>query len=261
MADADGQLIQRTLWGLAAHELDAAPTASAPRLYVETLNEMIDSEASRVSALNNRVPTAVLILEIAGAALALGSLATYLAVLGSSHGAPSLLAAGLVTLLLLVTFDLDRPTRGFIRVPATPLTRPFATPWSCRRRHPLRASPRVRRASSRAGPRPPRSCSAGEREEQRDRRQHEHDRDAEDDQDRGQGRARRGAVRDLQLLGKQVRVLGHAPAPDHGHDRADGEWASAPAGAAAEQDDHRPSPQSADRITSGRPSCVRPSYT
>ena len=33
-----------------------------------------------------------------------------------------LLAAGLVTLLLLVTFDLDRPTRGFIRVPATPLT-------------------------------------------------------------------------------------------------------------------------------------------
>ena len=28
----------------------------------------------------------------------------------------------LVTLLLLVTFDLDRPTRGVIRVPATPLT-------------------------------------------------------------------------------------------------------------------------------------------
>jgi hypothetical protein len=25
-------------------------------------------------------------------------------------------------LLLLVTFDLDRPTRGLIRVPATPLT-------------------------------------------------------------------------------------------------------------------------------------------
>jgi hypothetical protein len=32
------------------------------------------------------------------------------------------LAATLVTLLLLVTFDLDRPTRGFIRVPSTPLT-------------------------------------------------------------------------------------------------------------------------------------------
>jgi hypothetical protein len=30
-------------------------------------------------------------------------------------------AAALVTLLLLVTFDLDRPTRGVIKVPATPL--------------------------------------------------------------------------------------------------------------------------------------------
>jgi hypothetical protein len=32
------------------------------------------------------------------------------------------LAAVLVTMLLLVTFDLDRPTRGLITVPATPLT-------------------------------------------------------------------------------------------------------------------------------------------
>jgi hypothetical protein len=30
-------------------------------------------------------------------------------------------AAALVTLLLLVTFDLDRPTRGLITVPSTPL--------------------------------------------------------------------------------------------------------------------------------------------
>jgi hypothetical protein len=33
-----------------------------------------------------------------------------------------LLAAALITLLLLVTFDLDRPTRGLIRVPDAPLT-------------------------------------------------------------------------------------------------------------------------------------------
>jgi len=30
-------------------------------------------------------------------------------------------AALLVTVLLVVSFDLDRPTRGFIRVPPTPL--------------------------------------------------------------------------------------------------------------------------------------------
>jgi hypothetical protein len=32
-----------------------------------------------------------------------------------------LAAAALVTLLLLVTFDLDRPTRGLIKVPSAPL--------------------------------------------------------------------------------------------------------------------------------------------
>jgi len=32
-----------------------------------------------------------------------------------------LAAAALVTMLLLITFDLDRPTRGLIKVPAAPL--------------------------------------------------------------------------------------------------------------------------------------------
>ena len=35
---------------------------------------------------------------------------------------PVLAAAALVSLLLLVTFDLDRPTRGLITIPDTPLT-------------------------------------------------------------------------------------------------------------------------------------------
>jgi hypothetical protein len=120
-AVADGQHLQRELWGLAGQALDAAPIASAPRLYVETLNEMIDMQTVRVSALNNRVPPAFLWLELAGAGLALGLLAFYLSILGRGLFAV-LFAAGLVGLLLLVTFDLDRPTRGLIRVPSTPLT-------------------------------------------------------------------------------------------------------------------------------------------
>jgi hypothetical protein len=120
-AVADGAQLQRELWALAGQALDAAPTASAPRLYVQTLNEMIDMQTVRVSALNNRVPPAVLWLEVAGAALAVGLLGFYLSILG--RGAIAVLVAGgLVALLLLVTFDLDRPTRGVIRVPATPLT-------------------------------------------------------------------------------------------------------------------------------------------
>jgi hypothetical protein len=74
----------------------------------------------RVAGLSNRVPTAILALEVVGASAALGLLAAYLAILGRGVVAV-VLGAALVTMLLLVTFDLDRPTRGLIRVPATPL--------------------------------------------------------------------------------------------------------------------------------------------
>jgi hypothetical protein len=113
--------IERSLWGLAGEALDSAPTASAPRLYVESLNEMIDAETARVAALANRVPTAVLVLELVGSAVALGLLAAYLAFSGRGVIAV-VLASLLVTFLLLVTTDLDRPTRGLIRVPDTVLT-------------------------------------------------------------------------------------------------------------------------------------------
>jgi hypothetical protein len=119
-AAAEEQL-QRALWGLAGEALDKAPTYSAPRLYVESLNEMIDAETARVAALANRVPTAVLVLELVGSAVALGLLAAYLAFSGRGVIAV-VLASLLVTFLLLVTADLDRPTRGLIRVPDTVLT-------------------------------------------------------------------------------------------------------------------------------------------
>jgi hypothetical protein len=114
------QRIQDRLWSLAGDALETAPLASAPRLYVEALNEMIDEETARVAALSNRVPTAVLVLEVLGSALALGLLAAYLAIVGRGVLAV-LLASVLVVFLLLVTVDLDRPTRGTIQVPDTVL--------------------------------------------------------------------------------------------------------------------------------------------
>jgi hypothetical protein len=125
-ARAQEERIQRRLWSLAGEALGTAPIASAPRLYVETLNEMIDAETVRVAALSNRVPTAVLVLEVLGSALALGLLAAYLAIVGRGVLAV-LLASALVAFLLLVTADLDRPTRGMIQVPDTALRNELAS--------------------------------------------------------------------------------------------------------------------------------------
>ena len=112
--------LQRKLWRLAGQALDGAPVASAPRLYVESLNTTFEAQATRIASRNNRVPGAVLILELVGASAGLALLALYLAILGRGL-TTVLLAAGLMTLLLLVTFDLDRPTRGLIRIPNAPL--------------------------------------------------------------------------------------------------------------------------------------------
>src|SRR4051794_4653128 len=125
-AAAREAVIQRRLWALAGRALDQAPTASAPRLYVEALNSMIDDETVRIRALSNRVPTAVLVLEVLGSAFALGLLAAYMAIAGRGELAV-VFASALVAFLLLVTTDLDRPTRGLIRVPDTPLTDQLAS--------------------------------------------------------------------------------------------------------------------------------------
>lgn len=117
---ASGQL-ERQLWSLAGQALDGAPTEGPPRLYVESLNDMFDVQSSRVAGLGNRVPTPVLVLEILGSAIALAVLAMHLSTLGGPGVFTVAVAAILLGVILVVTFDLDRPTRGLIRVPIAPL--------------------------------------------------------------------------------------------------------------------------------------------
>jgi len=117
---AGEELLQRQLWRQAGRAMAGAPLASAPRLYVDSLNSTIDQQGVRLAALNNRVPGPVLALEVIGAAVALGLLAMQISILGRGL-VPVLVAAALMTLLLLVTFDLDRPPRGLIKLPSTPL--------------------------------------------------------------------------------------------------------------------------------------------
>ena len=81
---------------------------------------MIDAHTTRIAALDNRIPAPVLWLQVLASALALGVLGMFLA----SHDRGvlmALLAAGLVTVMLLVIFDLDRPHRGMITIPDGPI--------------------------------------------------------------------------------------------------------------------------------------------
>ena len=112
--------LQRQLWGEAGDAVRGAPEATAPRLYLESLNDMIDTHTARVGSLKNRVPGTVMLLQVVGSAVALGALSLYLALLGRGL-TTALVSAALVFLILYISFDLDRPHRGFITVPDSAL--------------------------------------------------------------------------------------------------------------------------------------------
>ena len=80
----------------------------------------MSADTSRTASLANRIPDAVMFLQMIVAALAFGVLGLYLALLGRA-ALPAVIGALMVTLVLLVVFDLDRPERGFIKIPATAL--------------------------------------------------------------------------------------------------------------------------------------------
>jgi hypothetical protein len=119
-AISGGGQIQRALWDQAGQAVTTEPTLTGPSRYIESLNAAFEAQSTRIYGLGNRVPTPVLLLEILGAAFALGLLALHLGTLGRGPGI-AMLAALLVGATLWITFDLDRPVRGLINVPADPL--------------------------------------------------------------------------------------------------------------------------------------------
>jgi len=112
--------LQRELWAVATDAVHADPTGTGPRLYVESLNAMIDSHTDRVTSLNNRVPGTVVLLQVLGSTVAVGVLSLYLALLGRGL-VTSLVAATVVILIVFISMDLDRPHRGLITVPDSAL--------------------------------------------------------------------------------------------------------------------------------------------
>ena len=118
---ARSEEIQAQLWTRAeAVARDHGSDVNA--LYIESLNELIDLHASRITAgIYARVPETVLILLLTGSALTL-AMVGYSA--GLTRRRSPLTAVVLVIALsavLTIVIDLDRPREGFIQVNQQPL--------------------------------------------------------------------------------------------------------------------------------------------
>jgi hypothetical protein len=113
--------LQEKLWrqAMAAAADNNAMVPSG--LFIQTLNEMIDDQETRLTALRNRVPS-IVILALFGVAAAAGAFAGYASMLETRRVVVPVYVMGLlVTAVILLILDLDRPGAGFIEVSQQPM--------------------------------------------------------------------------------------------------------------------------------------------
>ena len=104
------------LWSYAAALGEKDPRAVTVGLFLQSLNEVIDLDSKRLTALENHVPQIILVL-LYSVALAANGLIGYGCGLGGRRNFyVTLTASMLIAFVILVIVDLDRPRRGLIRV-------------------------------------------------------------------------------------------------------------------------------------------------
>jgi hypothetical protein len=106
--------LQEALWqqakGAASKDSGLIPTG----LFIQSLNEMIDDQGKRLSALRNRVPNSVLLTLFAIAAVA-GAFAGYASAVDTQRTRLPVYVMGLlISVVIFLIVDLDRPSAGFI---------------------------------------------------------------------------------------------------------------------------------------------------
>lgn len=108
--------LQNKLWSLAISITEVDPRPVTTGAFVKSLNDVIDSQGKRNALLQMHVPEVVLILLFI-VFISSGGIMGYSAGLsGKRMIAPIVLVSLLITLIVFIIIDLDRPKRGLIQV-------------------------------------------------------------------------------------------------------------------------------------------------
>ena len=114
--DVDTENLHKALWSHAIVTGGKDPRAIPTGLFIQSLNDVIDLHAKRVTALENHVPESVFILLCIVATLSMG-LVGYGAGMGMVRNLlPTVISVILIASVILLIMDLDRPRRGLIKV-------------------------------------------------------------------------------------------------------------------------------------------------
>lgn len=108
--------LQKELWSLAVSATNDDPRPVTTGAFVNSLNDLIDSQGKRNALLQMHVPEVVLILLFLVFISSGGILGYSAGLSGNRIIAPIALVSLLITLIVFIIIDLDRPKRGLIQV-------------------------------------------------------------------------------------------------------------------------------------------------
>lgn len=108
--------LRTNLWNLAMRSVKDDDRVTTTGLYIQALNNLIDSFGTRDEALNRHIPEIIIFLVIFAMTISSFSIGYTSAI---SNHRPSAIAIGFMIFIIILTtvlLDLDRPRRGFIQI-------------------------------------------------------------------------------------------------------------------------------------------------
>ena len=108
--------LQRELWSLGVSAAKDAERAVPTSLYLQAVNEVIDSAERRDAGLRNHVPESILFMIFVVALAAMAVIGYVSGITGGRSLAAALVLAMVVAVVVFVILDFDRPYRGIITV-------------------------------------------------------------------------------------------------------------------------------------------------
>jgi hypothetical protein len=115
VAESTGKL--DAVWTLAIEAAQQEPNPVSSGLFIQSLNDVIDAYGTRDAELNRHVPEIVLFLLFGAFMLATCLIGYASGVAGHRASFATYILVVLISLLIFLVIDLDRPRRGLIEVP------------------------------------------------------------------------------------------------------------------------------------------------
>jgi hypothetical protein len=113
--------LQASLWQHAVAVTTSAPQSLPAYRFVGSLNEMNNIHESRLTALRYHVPSAIMLMLIGVAMVAMGFTGYQVGTRESRGRVATLIMSITITVVIMLVVDLDRPAHGLIQVSAQPL--------------------------------------------------------------------------------------------------------------------------------------------